>query len=78
MKLRLSTRVFDNIIAEWRTKNKLSQKALAEVLGSSVQSVASWEKGISRPTKKYANKISSLMGIEIEEFYEKLKGDDSE
>ncbi len=55
-------------IKELRRKNKMSQKALAEILGISDRAVSKWENGLSQPSGKNMICLSKLFNIPVEYF----------
>jgi DNA-binding transcriptional regulator YiaG len=50
-----------------RQKLKLTQKQLAEAVGTTEQHVQKWEYGERTPGAKYALKLSKALGIPVEE-----------
>ncbi len=59
-------------IKELRRKNKMSQKALAELLGISDRAVSKWENGLSQPSGKNMICLSKLFNIPVEYFLDDL------
>ena len=50
-----------------RTREALSQGALAALLGVSQQTVSRWETGLSRPRKPMLGKLASVLDLSQEE-----------
>lgn len=53
-------------IKKLRKKNKITQKQLSIILGVSQSAIASWEKGMRRPSTNYISKLSKLFGVSID------------
>ena len=51
-------------IKDYRQKKGLTQKALADALGCSLQAVKFWETGRREPTEKFAKKLKRR-GVEV-------------
>lgn len=49
-------------IIELRLKNKLTQKELAEKVGTKQSSISRFEKGFVNPTVNFLSKVSSALG----------------
>lgn len=58
-----------NSIKIFRTKNGLSQSALAELLGVCQQAVAQWETSKTLPRGETLIKLADLFGCSIDELY---------
>lgn len=54
-------------IKQYRNNNRLSQKALANILSVSTRSVARWEQNQTKPNSEELTKLSSLIGCSEEE-----------
>ena len=50
-------------IREYREKQGLSQKELAEALGIDQSAVSNWERGISEPTAFNIRRLADLFGV---------------
>lgn len=59
----------------FRLSKGLEQKQLAELLGLSVASIASYEQGLRMPKQSTMNKMQEILGLDIYEtfFNEKLE-----
>lgn len=57
---------FPQKLQEYRQTAKLSQEALASLLGVSRQSVSKWEQGLSFPETEKLIELSSMMGVTID------------
>lgn len=55
-----------NSIKRYRTAMQLTQKQLAEMVGTTQQSVAKWEKGSSEPSIQYLKDLALIFGTSIE------------
>ena len=64
-----------NSVKETRLDEKLTQEALADLLGVSRQTVISIESGRYVPSTVLALKISTILGKSIEEIFELEKSD---
>lgn len=49
-----------NLIKQFRKKHKLSQRALAELLGVNIRSVQRWETGERNPSKQTLKMLELL------------------
>jgi len=61
---------FGKFLYNLRTKAKLSQKSLAEMLEVSNKAISKWENGDSKPAKSQALKLSKIFGISLETLIE--------
>ena len=59
--------IFGNKILELRTRLKLSQTDLAELVGVTNKAVSKWETGKSKPTTNVIRKLATLFKIDINE-----------
>lgn len=59
--------VTKNAIYYARVEKQISQKELAEMLGTTVATVSRYENGIHKPQGKTAIKLSQILGIPLEE-----------
>ena len=66
----LTTMMIGNKIAEARKKNNLSQARLAERLFISSQAVGKWERGESMPDIITFNRLSEILGVDLNYFSE--------
>src|SRR6202043_1903427 len=62
-------------LIEARKQRKLSQKQLAERIGTNYVNVSRWERGITRPGPYFQRKLSHLFGKTEEELDLALSGD---
>lgn len=62
----------DSIILEKRKKLNLTQSDLADRLGVSSKTVSRWEKGISTPDVYSLKKISEVLNIPMNTFYDEI------
>lgn len=60
----------DSIVKQLRKKKKLSQKELAEEVGTSRQTINSIERGRYTPSLPMAYKLSAFFDISIEEMFD--------
>lgn len=58
---------FGNYMYDLRSRNKISQKELAEILGVTNKAVSKWENGKAKPKTETIRKIASYFKIPIEE-----------
>lgn len=52
------------LIRRLRLGKDMTQSALAEILGVSVQAVSKWERGLGYPDVSLINDLSSLLGVD--------------
>lgn len=56
-------------IREYREEFQLTQKELAEKIGSAQKNISNWEKGLSEPDCETIMKISTLFHISLDELF---------
>lgn len=59
--------MFGSKIREYRTKNKMTQKSLASLVGISQTMVSKIEKGMRVPTDESLRNFSSVLGIPLDD-----------
>jgi uncharacterized protein YjbI with pentapeptide repeats len=69
----LNTKMIGNKIAEARKKTNLSQAQLAERLFISPQAVGKWERGESMPDITTFNRLSEILGVDLNYFSEHIQ-----
>lgn len=52
------------LICRLRLGKDMTQSALAEILGVSVQAVSKWERGLGYPDVSLINDLSSILGVD--------------
>lgn len=52
------------LIRRLRLGKDMTQSALAEILGVSVQAVSKWERGLGYPDVSLINALSSILGVD--------------
>lgn len=52
------------LIRRLRLGKDMTQSALAEILGVSVQAVSKWERGLRYPDVSLINDLSSILGVD--------------
>ena len=52
------------LIRRLRLGKDMTQSALAEILGVSVQAVSKWERGLGYPDVSRINDLSSILGVD--------------
>lgn len=52
------------LIRRLRLGKDMTQSALAELLGVSVQAVSKWERGLGSPDVSLINDLSSILGVD--------------
>lgn len=52
------------LIRRLRLGKDITQSALAEILGVSVQAVSKWERGLGYPDVSLINDLSSILGVD--------------
>lgn len=57
---------FGNILRSLRVEHKMSQAALANVIGVTQQSISEWEQGNMEPTLSNLWALSDVFGISID------------
>ncbi|MEA5599003.1 pentapeptide repeat-containing protein [Rivularia sp. UHCC 0363] len=64
--------VFPSLVRDIRKKINLSQREFGKLFDPPVkqQSVASWERGLTVPDRKYWSKLAELLDMEVGRFYE--------
>lgn len=65
-------------IGELRRLAKLSQRELAEKIGSSSTSVANWEQGIYDPSARQLLKLAAVFGVDPREIVLPKEGTDGD
>ena len=60
---------FARIISEQRKKKKMTQEALAAVLGISPQAVSKWENGLGLPDVTLFPTLAAALGVSLEELF---------
>ena len=58
-----------------REKAQMSQKALADALGTDPVSVNRWEHGNTRPSWEYLKRIANILGVSIDFLLSNDEGD---
>lgn len=58
---------FGNFLSELRERSGLSQYQLGILVGVSNKAVSKWENGLTRPNSKVLPKLSSVLGVTIDE-----------
>ena len=61
------------VLKNHRTKNKMTQEFVAEVVGVSRQSVSKWEQGISEPSTSNLFALAKLFGVSVEELLKEVE-----
>lgn len=61
--------VFKNRIKDYREKNNLSQQKLADIVGTTRQTIISIEKGTFSPTAKLAYLLCLALNTKFEEVF---------
>jgi len=74
----LTTTMIGNKIAEARKKINISQAELAQRLFISSQAVGKWERGESMPDIITFNRLTEILGIDLNYFSESFKSDATE
>lgn len=72
----LNTKMIGNKIAEARKKTNLSQAQLAQFLFISPQAVGKWERGESSPDIITFNRLSEILGVDLNYFSENFQSVD--
>lgn len=64
--------IFPSLVRDIRKKINLSQREFGKLFSPPVkqQSVASWERGLTVPDRKYWSKLAELLDMEVGRFYE--------
>ena len=64
--------IFPSLVRDIRKKINLSQREFGKLFDPPVkqQSVASWERGLTVPDRKYWSKLAELLDMEVGHFYE--------
>lgn len=63
----------NNPLRIWRDNKKLSQEALAKLIGVRTMTVSRWERGNHLPNKKHWSKIEEATGIAASELVGHVK-----
>lgn len=58
---------FGNFLSELRERSGLSQYQLGSLVGVSNKAVSKWENGLARPNSRVLPKLSSVLGVTIDE-----------
>jgi len=74
----LNTKMIGNKIAEARKKKNISQAQLAQFLFISPQAVGKWERGESSPDIITFNRLSEILGVDLNYFSEDFQSTDDE
>jgi len=74
----LNTKMIGNKIAEARKKINMSQAQLAQFLFISPQAVGKWERGESSPDIITFNRLSEILGVDLNYFSENFQSADNE
>ncbi len=74
----LNTKIIGNRIAEARKKKNISQAQLAQFLFISPQAVGKWERGESSPDIITFNRLSEILGVDLNYFSENFQSADDE
>jgi uncharacterized protein YjbI with pentapeptide repeats len=74
----LTTKMIGNRIAEARKKINISQSQLAQRLFISSQAVGKWERGESMPDIITLNRLSEILGVDLNYFSERFRSLPSE
>ncbi len=56
-------------ITEFRLHKKVTQAQLAEEVNVSVETISRMERGVAFPSLKTMNKIASVLGVELKDFF---------
>ncbi|MGE6756034.1 helix-turn-helix transcriptional regulator [Rossellomorea sp. NPDC071047] len=72
------SKILLNRIAVLRAENKLTQKALAEKVDVSRQTIISLEKGKYKPSLTLAFELASVFNVTVEEVFQYVKKDQEE
>lgn len=62
---------FGNFIYSLRTKSKLSQEELANLIGVTNKAISKWENGNSKPAIQHIKKLANIFNISVEELLNK-------
>jgi uncharacterized protein YjbI with pentapeptide repeats len=73
IKLMVNTKIIGNKIAEARKKVNISQAQLAERLYISPQAVGKWERGESLPDIIMLNRLTEILGVDLNYFSESFQ-----
>lgn len=57
---------FSDILRILRTKNRLSQKDIGDIVGISSQAVSKWENGVSQPDNDSLIKLSKYFNVSVD------------
>ena len=74
----LNTKMIGNRITEARKKKNISQAQLAQFLFISPQAVGKWERGESSPDIITFNRLSEILGVDLNYFSENFQSGDDE
>jgi len=66
----VSKLVISEKLREFRSKSKMTQKSIGDILGVSPQAVSKWELGLSYPDVTILPELSRLLSCDIGDFFE--------
>ena len=66
----MSKLVISEKLREFRSKSKMTQKSIGDILGVSPQAVSKWELGLSYPDVTILPELSKLLSCDIGDFFE--------
>ncbi|MBQ2826861.1 MAG: helix-turn-helix transcriptional regulator [Clostridia bacterium] len=66
----MSKLVISEKLREFRSKSKMTQKSIGDILGVSPQAVSKWELGLSYPDVTILPELSRLLSCDIGDFFE--------
>lgn len=66
----MSKLVISEKLREFRSKSKMTQKSIGDILGVSPQAVSKWELGLSYPDVTILPELSRLLSCDIDDLFE--------
>ncbi len=66
----MSKLVISEKLREFRSKSKMTQKSIGDILGVSPQAVSKWELGLSYPDVTILPELSRLLSCDIGDLFE--------
>ena len=66
----MSKLVISEKLREFRSKSKMTQKSIGDILGVSPQAVSKWELGLSYPDVTILPELSKLLSCDIGDLFE--------
>jgi len=66
----VSKLVISEKLREFRSKSKMTQKSIGDILGVSPQAVSKWELGLSYPDVTILPELSRLLSCDIDDLFE--------